>query len=125
MNRNRKQDADDDDDKDDDGFAAVSDKISPTSVKSSTNLKSVSSNANANVNVVPSTTSTKQRQKGSTDRTFNELIAGDGDEKPTRPAVANRTNVKDRKERRPVYLHPPPAFSKKTYAIGFILGRMP
>ena len=114
MNRNRKTDDDRDDDKDgDDEFAAISDKTS------STNLKTPSTSFNV------ATTSTKQRQKGSTDRTFNELIAGDGDEKPTRPAVANRTTVKDRKERRPVYLHPPPAFSKKTYAIGFILGRMP
>jgi len=115
MNRNRKQD-DDVDDKDDDGFAAVSDKTS-TSLKTSTSVKSAPS-----VNMP--TTSLKQRQKGSsTDRTFNELIAGDGDEKSSKNVVVNvnrTTTVKDRKES-VVYLHPPPAFSKKTYAIGFIL----
>ena len=115
MNRNRKTDDDRDDDKDgDDEFAAISDKTS------STNLKTPSTSFNV------ATTSTKQRNKGSTDRTLNDLVAGDGDEKSTKMVAShNRSSlsivtVRDRPEK-PVYLHSPPIFSKKAYAIGFIL----
>ena len=98
MNRNRKQD-DDKDDQVSDGFA--SDKSDKTDKGS-----------------------TKQRNKGSTDRTFNDLFpgfAGDGIDQKTRNANNfNRTTIRDRFPNE-VYLHPPPPFSKKTYAIGFIL----
>jgi hypothetical protein len=112
MNRNRKQD-DDKDDPISDGFA---------SDKSATNSNFQSS--------------TKQRNKGSTDRTFNELVAGDGDQKSRNGNNIynnnnnnninnnnnnnNRTTIRDRFPKE-IYLYPPPPFSKKTIAIGFIL----
>jgi hypothetical protein len=48
--------------------------------------------------------------------------AGDGDEKASKP-VADRPTYVERKEPTAgvIFIHPPPGFSKKTYAIGFIL----
>ena len=77
MNRNRKQE----DDKDEGGDV--------TGDKPSTVVTS---------DFQPSSTSTKQKNKGSTDRTFNELLPGgdDSDFKPFKNVINKTLIVRDR-----------------------------
>ena len=97
MNRNRNKDEEKESDQVSDGFAE----------KMSTPHSTLS-------------TSTKQKGKNSPfDRTYNELLPGDGEEKPKNSSNKIPT-TRERARNSVIDLHPP-AVSKKTYAICFIL----